>query len=427
MKTKQLFKNNYLLLLSYVFIFIYLSFQGAIYSPDTYSYLNANIYRSPGYPIFTRLIKLVFQDNFDFMIVVIQLILSLFAIHITFKKVSEILALDNYLKIGLFLLLVFPLFNPLLVANNICSEALSYPLYLVFITFSLDFLFKNNNKSIIYLSISYVALALTRGQFLLLPIIVAFIYVLKFKKSVLKRNYLAKLLLLLFIPFVTILMDKSYHKIKDGVFISTPFKYVNAMASAFYVSDANDVNLFQDQDLKNIFKLSHDFASENNWLMSSKKRDSYRDYYDHFHDNLGRICNQTFHTKGTQYYFNKNSSIVESRLNIELAGKSMFPILIKNNFKKWITLYYSNLVHGFKSVIVLILIIILILLSAFKLLKSYSDTYATILMFSALILLNALIVSFASHSIMRYLFYNYFLFFLIFAELYKLTFINKND
>jgi len=427
LKAKKLFNTNYILLFGYALIFFHLLYKGAIYYPDSPSYLEANIFRSPGYPIFTRLIQVFSQNYFDYAILTIQILFNLFAIHILYKKVLDLLTLNLVFKILLFAILVFPLFEPLLMANRICSEAISYPLYLLFISFTLHFLFKKNNRSLIFLSISYVLLVLTRGQFLLLPIIIAFIYVLKWRKSIFKQEKLIPFFILLFIPLLPILLDKSYHKVKDGVFISTPFKYVNAMASALYVSEASNVNLFKDPDLKHIFKMSHDFTAKNNWLMSSKERVSYAAYYNDFHGKLVHICNTTFHNKGTQYYLDKNQSIVKARTNIELAGKKMFPILIKNNFSKWFPLYLSNIIHGFKSVFLLIFIAIVLFFSGLKICRFYSDKFAILFLFSSFILINALIVSFVSHSIIRYLFYNYFLIFLIFVELYKLILTKKND
>ncbi|WP_418509590.1 hypothetical protein [Corallibacter sp.] len=403
----------------YVFVFLYCIFNNAIYSPDSASYLNATIYRSPGYPIFVRIFSIIFQQYFDFFIVSAQCLLGLFAVHTLVIKTSKVLHLSFVLKLVFVLLLVFPFFPPLWVANNICSEGLSYPLYLFFLAFSLDFLFNNTSKSLLILSVSYILLVLTRGQFIVLTIIFTAIYILKNKHIVLKPTIIKNVIVLLLLPFAVSLLDKTYHKAKDGLFIATPFTYINASASALYVSKASDKMLLKNTDDQLIFDDCHAFISENKWLMSSKERSSFSDYYKHFHDNLGRICNYTLHDRGTAYYVNKNQTIVEARYHIEKSSKRMLPVLIKSNFNNWIKLFYSNLVHGFKSQIILFLLIGTFIISFIKTLKSTNNNTLIIFYLTSLILSNALIVAFASHSIMRYLFYNYSLFFIIAILIYK--------
>ncbi|TYA58284.1 hypothetical protein [Formosa maritima] len=410
----------------YFFSFIFLIFQDAIYTPDTASYLNAAIYRYPGYAIFTNFLKFIFQDYFDLVTVGIQLLFGFIAVHFVAKKFTEVLQLNYLSKFILVAILLFPFFGPLYVANNICSEGLSYPLYLFFIVFSIDFLFKNNNIALIYICISSILLILTRGQFILVPFIIAFLFILKNRKEISKRNNLMKLLILVLIPITTILLDKSYHKLKDNAFASTPFTYVNTASLAFYVSKISDSSYIKNEEHKTIFIESHNFISSNKWIMSSKKRVSYQDYYKHFHKYLVYICNFTLHDKGTEYFLNKNMSIVESRLAIEEAAKSITPILIKNNFNKWVNVYFASIIHGFKSIYILLFVLGVFLFSLIKVLISYKKNYAILFMVSSLTLSNSMIVATASYSIMRFYFYNYALLFIMIIIIYKI-FIEKRQ
>ncbi|MFL0352232.1 hypothetical protein [Xanthomarina sp. GH4-25] len=404
----------------YFFSFIFLIFQDAIYTPDTASYLNAAIYRYPVYPIFTNFLKFVFQDYFDLVTVGIQLLLGLVAVHFTAKKFTEVFQLNYLSKVLIVIILLFPFFGPLYIANNICSEGLSYPFYLFFLTFALDFLNRNHRKSFILLLISYVLLTLTRGQFIILPIIVAVMYILKNKASVFKIIHLKKFVLLLLIPFITTVMDKSYHILKDGKFVSTPFSFISASGAALYVSKASDIQFIVTDDDKEIFKDCHAFLTENNWLLSSKNRATPKEDYKHFHNNVSKLCNYTLHDRGTQYYLDKGYNIVDARIAIEKTSKNIYPILVKNNFKNWIKLYYSNLTHSFKSEFLLFFIVFVFFFSCIKSILSDNKLYVYLFFLASLILSNAMIVAFASHSIIRYLFYNYFLFFIIIVLIFKL-------
>lgn len=404
----------------YFFSFIFLIFQDAIYTPDTASYLNAAIYRYPGYAIFTNFLKFIFQDYFDLVTVGIQLLFGFISVHFVAKKFTEVLHLNYLTKIILIVILLFPFFAPLYVANNICSEGLSYPFYLFFLAFSFDFLNRDCRKSFILLLISYVLLTLTRGQFIILPIIVLVIYILKIKRLVFKGIHLKKIILLLLIPFIATVMDKSYHLLKDGKFVSTPFSFISASGAALYVSQASDIEFIETDDDKEIFKDCHEFLTENNWLLSSKNRATPKDDYKHFHNNVSKLCNYTLHDRGTQYYLDKGYSIVEARIAIEKTSKSIYPVLVKNNFEKWLSLYYSNLVHSFKSEFLLFFMVFVLLFSFIKSIISDNKLYVYLFFLASLILSNALIVAFASHSIIRYVFYNYSLFFLIFVLIIKL-------
>ncbi|MCX7550548.1 hypothetical protein [Xanthomarina sp. F2636L] len=397
-----------------------LIFHDAIYTPDTGSYLNAQIYRTPGYSLFAKLFTFIFQDYFNVFTVGFQLLFGLFAVHVVLTRISKLLQLHIISEFVFLALLIFPFFGPLYIANNICSEGLSYPLYLLFIAFSTDFLTNYHIKSFRLLLITFILLALTRGQFIVLPIIILVIYIIKIKTLALKRPHLRNIILLLLIPVVITLMDRTYHKLKDNLFVTTPFTNICMSGAAFYVSDASDIQYIKDEDDKNIFKDCYGFIEENNWLLSSKERNSYKDYYNHFHNNLGKICNYTVHDRGTEYYLNRGYSIREARVGIEDTSGNIVKVLIKNNFNKWIKLYYNNLIHGFKSELLLFFMILVFIYSGIRFFVSNNKFILYLFLFSSLILSNALIVALASHSIMRYLFYNYSLFFLIFIILLKL-------
>ena len=172
-----------------VAIFIYLISIPAIYSPATNSYWHVNINRYPVYVLFIRTVHLIFGSNYyDLAIVGIQLLFGLVSVHVFFKNVSSLLKLNIILKGVLFLLLVFPFFQPLYTANNICSEGLSYPLYLLLISFSIDFLFRSQNKRIYLLIPAYILLVLTRGQFSILIPILILLFLIKYKKDVFKKR-----------------------------------------------------------------------------------------------------------------------------------------------------------------------------------------------------------------------------------------------
>ena len=109
----------------------------------------------------------------------------------------------------------------------------------------------------------------------------------------------------------------------------------------------------------------------------------------------------------------------ENAFAIEDACKAMTPKLIGAHFNEFIALYYTSIVHGFKSVFILFFVIALSILSLVRVVKRFGMNSGFVLLSTVLIISNAAIVGIASHSIMRYLFYNYFLGLLILIILLK--------
>ena len=422
MKSKQIFKEDNLLLVTYSIIFLLLIFQKAIYSPDTYGYLSAMPYRHLGYVVFAKTLVYVFGDLFDIAVIVIQSLFCLAGIHVLFKTISSILNLNSVLKVLILMVLCFPLFEPLFIANNICPEGISYPLYLLFVAFNLKFLFKDNSKALFYIVLCFLALVLTRGQFMFSGLIFALVYMLKHKHLLLKPRVLSKSLLLIFMPILAIAGEMSYHKLKDGIFMTTPFGFVNISSAAYYVSDKDDAKHIANADYKAIFEQSYAELEQKELLMSSQPESLYKSYYAFFHNHIPQICNHTTFETAKDYFFEKNpeAPVAESYYSTEKASKHISLVLIQHNFKKWIQLVIANMSYSFYSVFLLMFMSVAFVFSLIKMVTSFHKWYALLFIFSALSLSNAVLIAIASHSIMRYTFYNYTFILLTIIMVYKI-------
>lgn len=428
MKLRKPATETSLLMVVYGLVFVYLIFQEAIFTFDSYGYLLAMPQRNPGYVVFIKFFEFIFPNNFARVLVGVQLLLGLFGVHVCLKRLSKFLNLNYFLQGLVLICLLFPFFPPLLIANNICSEGLTYPLYLLFIVKGVEFLYHEKSYTLITLLVLYILLALTRGQFLVTSLIFAFVYFFKYRSNILNKKFIWRFILLLLFPLIVIFADKTYHKLKDGLFISTPYTFVNVSTAPFYVSHIEDANLIESTEYRKLFIECHEKLSEKKLLMSSNKWNGFDDAYQFYHDHLPQICNQTFYAISRKHYFDaymtthtdEKAAAVYSLVQSELFSKSMFFTLIKPNFKDWASLYYSNIVHGFKSVVLLIFVIVIFLFSGFKVIFKSSKNYNILFICAALTLSNAMIISLASHSIMRYLFYNYLLILLMVIILLKI-------
>jgi hypothetical protein len=414
------------LLIVYALVFVYCLSNDAIYSYDTYDYLKAMPYRQLGYVIFVKSFSYIFGSYFDTAVVLFQTVFSLFAVHYFYTKASKLFALNTLLKLLLLAILIFPFFQPLSIVNNICSEGFSYGLYLLFVAVAVDILFNNKLNYLKYYVLLYVALVFMRGQFVFSTLVFGFTYLIIHRKQISNKKQLITLFVFMAIPLIPSLGERTYHQFKDGIFKSTPFGYVSASTAAFYVSDKSDISLIKAKDAKAIFKLCHQQLEAKNLLLDSK--DSNKESYSFFHEHLPEICNQTIHASGKAYFqsqdipdpANPNPAVARAYFKIEAACKDLTFILIKVNFSKWLALYYANLSYGFYTPFFLFIIIFIMIFNFIKTLFSYQKYYAILFLFSSLILSNAMLIAFASHSIMRYLFYNYALFFLSIVGITKL-------
>jgi len=225
---------------------------------------------------------------------------------------------------------------------------------------------------------------------------------------------------------VASLTERTYHKLKDGFFKATPLGYTSASTAPIYLSDKADYQLIENENYREIFKISYDTLVKKGLLLNLDQTP--KEQYLFFHENLPKICNQTVREKAIDYYltkdFPKGLSNKQKRsypfFESEAACKVFTKTLIKANFKKWINLYYTNITYGFYTPILFFIVVFLFLFSLIKTVFSYQKHYAILFLLSSLILSNALFIAFASHSIMRYMFYNYALFFLLFISTLKL-------
>ncbi len=415
---------NAVLFTIYLGVFLFFVFQPPIFSPDTNTYFRLHFYRFPAYGIFLRTFDWFLGSAYAQAVVAFQLIFGLVSVHIFAKNVTQFLKIPPVVFVVLLAMLLMPFFPPLLVANNICSEGLSYPLYLLLLSFSFDFLFRNKQKRILPLAISFLLLCLTRGQFIIVAPILAVIFILKERRAIFKKPLFFYLFILLLLPLAVQTVDKTYHKLVHGFFVSTPFSYVNALTLPLYVSDKKDVAQMKDASEKELFLLTYK-SLDSMGLLGNRVSGDYQAEYRVFHNNFPWICNRTFHRTGLQYFEPKAKKTAENVVMTERAAKNMMLPLIKANFREYIAIYFQGIFHGFKGIPIAILVLLLFLYSGFLTLKKWTVENGVLLLGLSLIVSNAMIVAFASHSIMRYLFYNYFFAILIALILFRKLILKK--
>ncbi len=403
---KRLTLESILLGVIFVFSFVYIVSKPAVFSPDSYSYLRADMYRFPGYVAFLRISKFIFGEQiYPYFVITFQAIFALLSVYFLYKKVSGFWEMNPVFKTVLLGVLLLPFFSSLNIANEVSAEAISYGLYLISINFTIDFLFKNRYKTVFYIAIVTFLLSLTRGQFILIPWIIAFLFMLKERKQLFIKKNIIALLMLLVLPFITKFADRTYRKIFFNQFVETPYSFVNSVTLPLFIASEKDTLQLTNPDTKHIFK--HSLRTIDSLRLRSVYAKTNNQQYKLFHDNFPKICNQNIHDYGRHYFYQPEAPH-QSTVEIEKTSKELFFVLVSNHFTQWMTLYFEGMKYGFKSVFILIFVLVMMLISGWKTLMRFDSLWAMVFLGTLYLLSNSMIVALACHSIDRYLFYNWF-------------------
>ncbi len=415
---KRQWLERILVLLLILVSFLFLVTKPAVFSPDSYSYLRADIYRFPGYIIFLRLHKFIFGETlYPFFVVGFQAGFGLVAVYYFYKKVIKFFSANLFFKAVLLVVLLLPFFSSLNIANEISAEALSYGLYLFSIYFSIDFLFYKRNKRVFHLLVVISMLSLTRGQFIILPVILAFLFVLRERKKLFKKKNILILGLLLLLPLSIKFIDSTYRKLVYNFFTETPYSFVNTVTLPLFIASEKDTLNIKNNDTKHIF--IHSLNTIDSLQLRSVYAQTNTQKYKLFHDNFPLICNQNIHDYGKQYFYKLNPIPNQSSIEIEKTSKDLFFVLVKNHFKEWLTLYYEGMKYGFKSIFVLLFVVFMMIVSGIRTVFWFDNHTAFIFLGTLLLLSNSMVVALACHSIDRYLFYNWFFMVILIYGIFK--------
>jgi len=353
--------------------------------PDSTGYLNMMINRTPGYPIFLKLIKSIFGSKFEVALRFIQTAIGCFSIYFFIRKIRSIKLLNNLYCCALALVLLLPFLFSLRIGNSVLSEALSYSLYLIVIGYFIAFFVSKDKKELYYALPILGLLLITRYQFIyLIPVAFLMIIWINFKEKQWKQ-YRLLLLLFLCLPIVTSLVDRTYHKVVHNHFVSTPWTGMNIITAAFYVSDAQDETIFEDVQEKQFFK--------NTYKDLTRKRLNINHLEERNNTDKTAVYIQEFASITMGPIFKNGNAILDQTLSED---------------EKYIALekMTTSLIYGFGGIKQVVLYLFILLCSFIGILKHNTKTYKILFLISMLFIGNLLLVAIGMHTIIRFTFYN---------------------
>lgn len=402
----NLYYNRILLIFHFIVVFLifcYAIFVPPILYPDTIGYIKGDIYRSLGYPYFINFFQFLFEKNFLFAIKISQFIIFIVSSNYFLIKIKRILNLKDLFTFTLYLILCIPVFYEQKIINSILTECLSYSLYLLVISNFLNGIIYNKNKSIIYSLLILTVLIQIRSQFLF--IIPSYIIILIFLnyKSLSKKNFILFFLAIISIPFISIIVDYSYHSLSHNKNTTTPFTGIQIASLPFFISKKNDYQVFKSKNQQEYFKFIYS-KLEKRKLLYSQISDLPFNQTDFYFAKYTEIANKTLSEDGDLYFKDKNfaDKIIE---NDKLSSSMVLPLIIKN-LKLYTTIFIKNFLKGIGSSKIFLAYILIFFYGFYNYYK-YKTNFSIFIIFSiSLVIFNIALVTFAEHVISRYTFYN---------------------
>lgn len=391
--------------LVYIVIGVFVLNKSAVYFPDSYAFLRMDFNRSPVYNIFLKIIKTCFKANYERPTIILQYSFIVFSINYFLKALNKAFKINIIGLLFIQLVLLAPCVYLHFVANTILSEALSYPLVLIIVTQFLKLGF-SGNLNYVYKSLPLlVILVLTRGQFVVFVPVLLLLTLFVFFKQKRSLIVIAKIIIpILLLPVLTQTIEKIYNKVTYGYYVNNSMNYVHLISSLFYLSDADDVEIFNNEDEKMYFNLVHHSLEEAS-LTRSQALESKEDEYILFEYNFSSICNARVHEIGLNYFKKKGLNFFEQNIALNKMCSKMVVPLFKQNFKKWVVFYYKNLKNSFGSSKQMLLYLMLLIYAFIYLFKSNMILYKFLFITTLLMFANNALIALVIHSIKRYVFY----------------------
>lgn len=368
---------------------------GPIIGGDAGSYENHWPTRSPIYP----LILDIFCGHYS-LLIGFQVVTGAMAILFFCRILQSILNLLPIILLTISFLLFIPYFpiGALSIANNVGTEAVSYSLFLISISFFMLGLADGGQKNIVVSCAVLLILILTRKQFLF----VFPVYVL----MMLFRQDRSKSLVLIGIVLMTFLGANAIERINNGIttghYTGIPFTGIQAVIRPLWISGQEDADSFTGVE-KEVFISTLQTMNKSIVSLDSCKKESLpiQCGYHHFLESYNIICWQILYPTLKQYGITDWWEI--DKITLSISSK-----IIQKHFFSYLSEYYSAVKNG-DGPYYMILLIVVLFWSMMDILKHDSIKSKIALMVTMMSLVNILMVSMVEPLLNRYTFYTSFL------------------
>jgi len=398
-------KSNVAIGILFLITFVVVLNYPVAFFPDSQGYIDMHIIRTPGYPLFLQLIQTIFGDYYETATVIVQILFGCFSVYYFIDKLRSNKILNEFFSVCFAFTLLLPFLAGLKIANNILTESISYSLYLLLVAKFISFFISKQVKELYYSLPILVFLLITRYQFIyLIPVALGIICWISYQQKSFKKHAII-IVLFITLPLITSLMDRTYHKVVHGHFVSTPWTGMNMITAPFFISDAEDEVIFEDSTEKEFFQKAHKALIDKNMNINNLGESAKLSPTQFYIGNFAYIAMGPILKSGREVLGNSLNK-TEFFIKLDNITNRMTKPLIIDNFSKWKRIYIQNAIHGFGGFKNVILYIFIALCSLFFLWKKDQTIYKVLGLSSLVLIANVLIVAIGMHAVIRFTFYN---------------------
>ncbi|MCH9769717.1 MAG: hypothetical protein K0U12_02445 [Gammaproteobacteria bacterium] len=406
-------KRNYALLILLAVVLIPQLFMPSIMAPDSPSYIAFSPQRPPLLPILLWLNRLLVGEHY-YIFRALQIGLIFFAMHLMDKKLRPIFNIPRWAMTLLAVSFIIPPYIVFPYARYLLTEAIAIPLFVIFLTYLIEFIVTRAIKTTLILALLTMLLVLTRNQFLYLYgiLFLAVIY-LFFRRTNPQKILLIGLIFLLTIVLTT-LLNRGYQYVVHGKFASNTSNGALLLVQPMFLAKPNDAKLFKDPKLKSLFNSLYQANTQAkftlatldpkpNYIRFLKDAAYFRSVFDPIQNQNFRKLNQLGYTSPYQQ---------------DIILKKLAITLLKHNWKQNLIFSIRKLILSLGDLVPFLVFCFLglsLLIAQFIKPKNY--IISAMLGLWILIFANNLTVSLAEMMLTRYLIYPYLCLLILMAAL----------
>jgi hypothetical protein len=422
-------KKDWPLLIALLAVFLSFYFLfGVVYANDSNSYLTYSMRVGPFYPLIIQFFDFLFPFNIYLNALVLsQELLAAYAIFSLMTFIRDrfsIRTLFWYLLCigfaGTYFLRYALVGEEALYSNTILSEAITYPVYFLFVKYAFAAWDRNSYRYFTTAFLLALILACTRGQliFLILVLAVLFFILQSHTPAQEKRAlWLRMIVCTLCYTLGVTLIPLGYNYIRSGEFSQPTIGNEVIIGAVLYNSDKEDAALFpagseEREIVYDTLTLCEDaqltYKSAPHGLYNAFSH--YQDSHDPVKGKLREVLSKHFETESTD-------SNAEALMLVKFS-KSVLPTLLKDNFFQYMQTSAINGLGGMIrtnsilnpygiawSIFVYLIFLIGYIISAKSTdLKRERRFMAFVFLCSVT---NAVFCSFGVHELSRYVYYNF--------------------
>ena len=317
--------------------------RGHLIAGDSFTYIDAAVFRTPLYPLFLDLVELAAPDHSLAVAAILQLAFGLLAADALVRLLRRLTPMSDLTAIVFLLLFLYPYLGRLEVGTAIHSEGLAYPLYLLSTRFLLAALAHRSGRSFAFYLALCVAAVLTRPQFLFMLALTVPVLVYWLHRERSYRATFGLALLVVAAALLALLLDRTYHLWRHGSFVQIPFTGLQLMASALYLSDPADQDLLGDEQRALLAELQKRASGAGLTLRHNTSPGGLTAFSWHFRASYNDLAWRTIYPAMRERFDWKEELTPQDFIRMDHVLSSLALKVLPRHKKQWVKLYLSNI------------------------------------------------------------------------------------